>query len=89
MSILKKECDQCQIEMPLVNDLEKAQENGIEGGVFTFVDAFDNEDAMCIFCEDWVSGTDNIAAYVEKWGVEEFDKRFGWRHAGNVPACYR
>jgi thiol-disulfide isomerase/thioredoxin len=69
-----KECDQCLIEMPVVDELEKALENGIEGGVFTDVDAEGNEDVICIFCEDWASGTDNIFAYVKKWGVEEFDK---------------
>ena len=88
MKVLR-ECDNCSIEMPIVNELADALANRIEGGVFTDVDAEGNEDAICIFCEDMASGSDNVVAYILKWGVDEFDKRFGWQHAGNVPEEYR
>jgi len=88
MKVLK-ECDSCQIEMPVIDELADALANRIEGGVFTDVDAEGNEDVMCVFCEDVYSGTDNVVAYVKKFGYAEFDERFGWRHRGNVPVELR
>jgi len=81
----KVECDQCQIEMPLVTE----GCGGIEGGVFVFEDSEGNEDAMCVFCEDVYCGTEYVEKYVREFGYAEFDERFGWRHRGNVPVELR